>query len=212
MADAPKRDVPWLTIVGGQPRRQRPARGTMRVPVGLEQLLYLAAGDAGLKERLLADPVAAAAEKGVRLRPSERAMLEVTPRATLGAMVDRIVPANPRRRKFMGLVATAAASLAAGTAGCRFDSDEDPPVDTCCYTGVDADHGSCWAGGITPDYDIDADAPMVRDGEADTEWDAESRSDAEVDAQVDAEIDAEADTDGESDVEADVEADIDVED
>ena len=70
----------------------------------------------------------------LRLRPSERAVLEAAPPAALAAMIDRIDASNPRRRKFMNLVAAAATSLAAGTAlvgcvgelgGARDDVDTD---------------------------------------------------------------------------------------
>ena len=68
---------PELTIEGGQPRRRRRGHGagTMDVPVGFETLLYQAARDAAFKRRLLADRESALEDAGIRLRPSEAAML-----------------------------------------------------------------------------------------------------------------------------------------
>ena len=196
MTDDSRRGRPWLTIVGGQPRRQRPARGKMRVPVGLEKLLFLAAGDPALRERLLADPLAAAADKSVDLRPSERAMLEVTPRASLAAMVDRIVPANPRRRKFMGLVATAAASLAAGTATTDCDNAQPAGIDPdCCFdSDVDVDWGWMNAGGIDGDIDTDVDVDSDADLDGEADMDADAPPDAEADGANDADPEPDADS------------------
>ena len=147
-------EEPTLTIVGGQPQRKlvggsigRRAKfaQSVQVPVGLEKVLYLAARDPDLKARLLADRAGTIAELGVTLRPSERAMLEAAPCAAIEAMVDRINPGNPRKRKFMSLVAAAATSLAAGTAlvGCACESmgirdDVDAGTDTDVDAGQDA--------------------------------------------------------------------------
>ena len=155
MSDA-ERDRPDLTIVGGQPGRRLRRGPEVQVPVGLEKALYLAARDDEFKARLLADPAAFIAEQGIELRPSELATLSAISPAVLESMVDRLVPENPRRRKFMGLVAAAAASLAAGTA----------------LVSCDDDVGK----GIGPDTDID--------GDTDTDGDTDSDTDTETDTET----------------------------
>jgi hypothetical protein len=149
----------------------------IQVPVGVEKLLYLAAGDARFKVSLLANGGAAIEEAGVRLRPSEAAALAAIDRTALLAMIEAIVPSNPRRRKFMGLVAAAATSLAAGTAV------------VCC----DGASGDVLTKGSTGDTDVDGDT----DGDADagddagdtdtvdTETDTESSFGLTADARVD---------------------------
>jgi hypothetical protein len=133
---------PDMTIVGGQPpKRRHRYEGKISVPVGLEKLLYLAADDPSFRRRLLDDWRLTVEAAGVSLRPSERAILETGDRDMLARMIDGIVPANPKRRKFMGLVAAAVTSLAAGTAGC-IDTDS-------TNYGVDA--------GVGPDLDADTD-------------------------------------------------------
>jgi hypothetical protein len=150
-------EEPTLTIVGGQPsrrlvggsigKRERFAQ-KLSVPVGLEKVLYLAARSRAVRERLLADRLGTIAGLGVTLRDSERAMLAAAPAAALEAMIDRIDASNPRRRKFMSLVAAAATSLAAGTAamGCLPQeatiaggaNDADVDSDTDADAGQDA--------------------------------------------------------------------------
>ena len=110
-----KRDMPHLTIVGGQPVKPD-RKHEMEVPVGLEKLLFMAAGDEMLEADLLRDRFGTIDRLGIRLRPSEAAMLESVSSDGLREMVDRIRPDNPRRCKLMGVVAAAATSLAAGTA------------------------------------------------------------------------------------------------
>jgi len=136
---------PDMTIVGGQPpKRRHRYGGKVSVPVGLEKLLYLAADDPSFRRRLLDDWRAAAGGMGIRMRPSELAILETADRDMLARMIDGIVPSNPRRRKFMGLVAAAVTSLAAGTAGCSGCVESDTPLNY-----ADA--------GVGPDGDVDAD-------------------------------------------------------
>jgi hypothetical protein len=176
--DDPRPDGPALTIVGGQPlrkgRRHEP-QAKIQIPVGLEKLLYLAARDPALKERLLADRAGAIDALGVRLRPSERAILEVVPPAALAAMVGRIAPQNPRKRRFMNLVAAAATSLAAGTAGVACDEvDGDEPIN-----GVDAGAGA----------DTDTDADTDSDGGTDTDT-VDTDTFTGVDAGVGSDLDA----------------------
>jgi hypothetical protein len=159
MTDERDFDEPTLTIVGGQPPRQlvggsigKRAKFVRKisVPVGLEKVLYLAARSRALRERLLADRLGTIAGLGVELRESEQAMLAAAPEAALEAMIDRIDASNPRRRKFMSLVAAAATSLAAGTAamGClpqeatiaggANDADVDSGADAGADAGQDA--------------------------------------------------------------------------
>jgi hypothetical protein len=130
-------DSPVLTIVGGQPARRTGRDGEVRVPVGLEKLLFLAAEDEGFRERLLHDWRNAAAAADIDLRPSEIATLEAANRELLARMIDGIVPSNPRRRRFMGLVAAVATSLAAGTV--LIDAGCGEVVSKGCDPGTDAD-------------------------------------------------------------------------
>jgi len=147
-------------------RRKDRERGKIKVPVGLEKVLFHAAQDEGFKKRLFADRAQAIAESGIRLRPSEEATLKVIPDASLEVMIAGIVPENPRRRKFMGLVAAAAASLAAGTAatGCDVSAETKHPA-------VDA--------GIGPDTDVDGDTDT--DSDTDTETDSDAGEDGSPD-------------------------------
>jgi hypothetical protein len=148
MSDEERRG-PKRPLVGASIGRRAKFAQKVSVPVGLEKVLYLAARDPELKERLLADRAGTIDALGVQLRPSERAMLEASPAAALEAMIGRIDASNPRRRRFMGLVAAAATSLAAGTAlpSCdTVDHDATPNYDS---------------GGDGPDIDIDTDTDTV---------------------------------------------------
>ncbi|MCK9458112.1 MAG: hypothetical protein M0R80_00350 [Proteobacteria bacterium] len=155
-------------LVGGSIGRRGKFAQTVRVPVGLEKLLYLAARDPDLRERLLADRAGTIATLGVALRPSEKAMLEAAPRAALEAMIGRIDASNPRKRKFMTLVAAAATTLAAGTAAMSCDgqdavmaggaNDIDTDIDTDADAGqdasaVDTDTDTYAGGGALTDLD-----------------------------------------------------------
>lgn len=118
MSKDDERQVPSLTIVGGQPKANRhiPGGEEADVPAGLQMLLYQAARDGELKRRLLADRAEALDQSGIALEDSERATLQAVSDDALVAMIDRIVPSNPRSRSVMTKVAAAVASLAAGTA------------------------------------------------------------------------------------------------
>lgn len=118
----PDHKVPDFTIVGGQPDK-RERKHQIEVPVGLEQLLFLAARDEAVKTDLLADRIGTVARLGVRLRPSEVTTLEAISDAALKAMIGHLRPENPKRRKIMGLVAATVTSLAAGTAVISCDND-----------------------------------------------------------------------------------------
>jgi len=143
MSKSADNQQPGMTIVGGQPHRRHRFPGKVQVPIGVEKLLVLAAENEAFKKKLLDDRCAAIAEANVQLRPSEIAMLSAISSSALATMIDSIVPANPKRRRFMGLVAAAAASLAAGT------------VDISCEKGQSRGSG--------PDTDVDGGA----DGSAD---------------------------------------------
>ena len=116
-----KQDTPHLTIVGGQPQKQD-RKTELEVPVGLEKLLFLAAGDKALRADLLEDRIGTVERLGFRLRKSEAAMLETISNAQLKAMIDCIQPENSKRRQLMRVVAAAATSVAAGTAVISCDS------------------------------------------------------------------------------------------
>jgi hypothetical protein len=170
-----KHERPDLTIVGGQPhgKRQRNFRGKIKVPVGLEKALFHAARDDRFKARLLADPQAAISEQGIALRPSEAAILTAISPAGLETMIAGIVPHNPKRRRFMGLVTAAAASLAAGTVASGCGDDDDSTVDTDTMEGgVDA--------GANPDTDT-VDTDTVDTDNPDTDLDGGAGPDAGLD-------------------------------
>ena len=122
--------------------------------MGLEKILFHAARDTIFKRLLLADRDAAIEKSGVSLRPSERAMLSVATDDALEAMIARINPSNPKKRKFMGLVAAAATSLAAGTVLVAGGCDAQTVVK-----------------GSTADEDIDG---SVDSGDTDTDTDTDT--------------------------------------
>lgn len=148
---------PELTIVGGQPIK-KPRRGgpdKIEVPVGLEKALYHAARDEGFKAELLRDTAVAIAQAGINLRRSELKMLAAISPVALEAMIDKLVPENPRRRKFMGLVAASAASLAAGSV-----------LGSCDHTEIE--QHKYITDGSTADTDIDGDSDTDTDTATDT--------------------------------------------
>ena len=179
---------PDLTIVGGQPSKRRNSREKIQVPVGLEKILFHAARDDSFKKLLLADRDAAIEKSRVSLRPSERAMLSVATDGALEAMIARIIPTNPKKRKFMSLVAAAATSLAAGT--------------VLVAGGCDAQTAIL---GSTPDEDIDGSVDSGdTDSDSDTDTDTDTDSDTDtvdtdtggpyVDAGVGSDTDTDSDT------------------
>lgn len=113
----PRSDAaPGTTIVGGQPDGQR-RKGMVSVPVGLEQLLIVAAGDPRFRQELIRDRERAAVRRGLALTDSERAVLGSAPAEQLEAMIQRIDTSekNLERREFLRAVAATAVTLAAGT-------------------------------------------------------------------------------------------------
>ncbi len=132
----PRRLVP-VDKPRGAPRRT-PGAGEVQVPVGLEILLFEAARDEAFKQRLLDDRLAAAQAHGVELRAAERATLQAISSGALAGMIDRLVPNNPRGRNFMGKVAIAVTTLAAGTVGsltvgCESDRNLEGGAGPDCY-------------------------------------------------------------------------------
>jgi len=106
-------------------RRRFRAQGKIEVPVGLEQLLLLAASDARFHDRFFDDRLAAIEASGIALRPSELAALSAATDQALEAMIAGVVPQDPRRRRFMGMVAATMASLAAGgLSSCDLDQPD----------------------------------------------------------------------------------------
>ena len=122
-----KEHTPDITIVGGQPGKEKQKR-QIEVPVGLEQLLFLAAQDETLKADLLADRNGTVERLGVQLRPTEATTLGSVSDAALQAMIERIRPDNPKQRRIMRLVAATVTSLAAGTAVIACDESDQPPT------------------------------------------------------------------------------------
>jgi hypothetical protein len=109
------------TIVGGQPPGNQ--RLLNEVPVGLEQLLAMAAASGEFARALREEPDSAIAACGVRLTDTERAVLRATPRPMLAKMIAQVESALPRpeRRLFLEQAAAAlAVLLGAGTlAACK---------------------------------------------------------------------------------------------
>ncbi len=112
------------TIVGGQPPGN--SRDLATVPVGLEELLGMAAMDDEFAEALVTDPVQAVEASGVTLTSTEQTILRGLSRTTLEPMVARIrqhLP-EPDRRAFLEQGAAAVLVLVGGgvlvgTAGCK---------------------------------------------------------------------------------------------
>jgi len=121
-------EVVSKTIVGGRPRRRKSYQ--INIPSGIEKILYLASTDRAFRARLLEDRRGAVADRGIRLTPTETAVLGNVSDATLGHMIDQIKPRMHGRRKFMRAVAVAAVTLATGTAGVACEDETPVPEDT----------------------------------------------------------------------------------
>ena len=179
MSNQNKKDRPGLTIVGGQPGRKR-RQEKVKVPVGMEKMLFHAAQDEEFSKKLLSDRETAIIESGIKLRQSEVATLKVISNEALETMIANIVPENPRRRKFMGMVAAAAASLAAGTNTVGCDEPQEPTS----------------AGGAGPDTDVDGDTDTDADGDTDTDTDTvETDTETDSPAGIGPDTDVDGDTD-----------------
>lgn len=109
------------TIVGGQPPGNQ--RLLTEVPVGLEQLLAMAAASEEFARALRADPDDAIAASGLRLTATERAVLGATPEPMVAKMIARVETLLPRPERRLFLEQAAAALvvlLGAGTlAACK---------------------------------------------------------------------------------------------
>jgi hypothetical protein len=100
-------------------------RRTVKIPIGIEKFLCRAAGDPGLRERLMADRGNALAEFQEELSPSEVAILATVPPDALNTMIASIdLKQHGRRRFFRGVAAASlAATTALGAAGCNGEVD-----------------------------------------------------------------------------------------
>lgn len=133
------------TIVGGQPPGN--ARDLESVPVGIEQLLGMAAVDADLAARLREDRQNVIEGSGVELTPTERAVLSAIDDATLAKMIAKVGEnlADPDRRQFLSLATGALAllagggALAVGLAGCDDKTKRDPQRQPVKVAGIRPD-------------------------------------------------------------------------
>ncbi len=89
-----------------------------QIKIGVEQVLYAAATDEGFCAALLADREAALEARGLKLGPTERAMLrDVSDEQLLANVAGMDVsPQNQQRRSFMRLVTAGAMTVAAADA------------------------------------------------------------------------------------------------
>ena len=122
--DEPGKRAVKITIVGGQPPgNQRPMQP---VPVGLEELMAMAAVSDEFSEALWDDRDGAVTASGVELTSTELSILGAVDDATLKRMVTSVGSGIPEqdRRGFLNMSAAAmlalvgGGSLAAGVAGC----------------------------------------------------------------------------------------------
>jgi hypothetical protein len=104
------------TIVGGQPPGNQ--RLLSEVPVGLEQLLAMAAASEEFARALREDPDSAVRASGLLLTSTEQAVLRATPEPMLLKMIARVAEALPRpeRRAFLERAAAAMVALVGGVA------------------------------------------------------------------------------------------------
>ncbi|MFH2008519.1 MAG: hypothetical protein ABI333_18170 [bacterium] len=110
------------TIVGGQPPGN--SRELPPIPVGLEELLGMAAAEQAFAEVLLDDPAAAADAGGLTLTATEATILRAVGRETLSQMIARLRQRQPEteRRAFLEQAAAALAVVVGGAAaasGCK---------------------------------------------------------------------------------------------
>jgi hypothetical protein len=103
---------PRTTIVGGRPPERR--TDLPPVPVGLQRLLRLASVDAAFRRTLVARRAAVAEAAGVRLTPSETAVLAAIPAGQLERMAERMPPPPAARRDFLRRTAATAVVLLGG--------------------------------------------------------------------------------------------------
>lgn len=154
-------------LVGSWKRGGLKAR--VDVPVTLEQVLLIAAGDEGFRRELLRDPPGEIARAGMRLTVSEAALLEALSADKLAEMIDRLAPEKQRNKRFARAVA--AAVMIGGVIVASCDSEQ------------------VYAGG--PDGDSDSDD----DVDADTDTDTYTDTDLDTDTDTGSDTGTEQDTD-----------------
>lgn len=115
------------TIVGGQPPGNE--RRLPTIPVGIEQLLAMAAVNDGFAAALRRDRQQAVRASGVQLSATEAGILAAIDAAALEQMVARVENAipEPDRRAFLSRSAAALLALAAGTLGTAVSGCERQP-------------------------------------------------------------------------------------
>jgi hypothetical protein len=91
--------MPRTTIVGGRPPGQPDKTG--KIPVGMEQLVHLAAKNSEMFQEFMDDPIQFAIRLGVALDPCETAILQVIEKEQLRMFVDQVKPKIPERRNFI---------------------------------------------------------------------------------------------------------------
>lgn len=163
MTSPSEKDKPARTYVSGNPAKRHACTTQVQVPIGVEKLLYRAAEDEEFKTKLIENRRIALQESGLSLRSSEMTLLSAISAAAIEKMIDKIVPANPRRSKFMSMIATAAASFVVGTveSGCSVE------MGISIDSGVDSDFDS----GTSGDTDSDSETDTAPDEEEDTDSD-----------------------------------------
>jgi len=129
MSDEDTVNEPAPTVVGPQPAERDGGR-KIQVPRGLEKLVALAGLSSEWREKVGADPLAAAREAELELSENERAIVTSIPRPALEQMIDSFAGKAPRPKgiKRMAAGAAAAALLATALTGCG-DKPE-PPAPT----------------------------------------------------------------------------------
>ena len=118
-----KREPANPTVEGDQPERAS-RKQQIEVPVGLEQLLYLAARDEELKAELLSDRDGTLKRLDVRLSPTEINIVQSVSEAELNAIIERIRPDSPNGPKLMDLIA--ASTRAAGPPVISYNEETAP--------------------------------------------------------------------------------------
>lgn len=106
------------------------SRSRIPRPSGLERLLQQAAANARFRRQLLMDREEAIAASGLRLTPSERALLLSVTEAQLEQLILNTPRPLPPRRRFVRAAAGWLAALLGGSAllgGCGSPDDEPEP-------------------------------------------------------------------------------------
>ena len=137
------REVVRHTIVGGRPMARRKKK--LRIPIGLEKTLYLAATDRQFRTSLLDDRNQAVRQAGYDLEESEANILKSVPQSVLTSMIDAIDTKRHTRRRFMRNVAAcvlagSAMIEATGCPGpCTGAEPDPPPQDSVSSDQTDGD-------------------------------------------------------------------------